>query len=119
MGPAARSRYTGKENSPKKTPPKKSGFPTKEEMEAHKSHEAWMDWVVNHQVESIGERYLSLKQQIGRFPQEIKVLRFFEPEGKESDMACQVIAIADWAMEYNEFSTHPSECSSHRITGAV
>ena len=33
MGPAARSRYTGKENKEKPSP-KKSGFPTREEMEA-------------------------------------------------------------------------------------
>ena len=107
MGPAARSRYTRKENSPRKASPKKSGFPTREEMEARKRCEAQKDRVVNHQVECIGERYLSLKQHIGRFPQEIKALQFFKPEGKEVDLACQVIAIADWAIEYNEFSTHP------------
>ena len=87
MGPAAKSRYTGKENTQKKPSPKKSGFPTREEMEAWK--------------------WKSLKQQIGRFPQEIRALRFFGPECKEVDLACQVIAIADWAIEYNEFMTHP------------
>ena len=35
------------------------------------------------------------------------MLRFFELEGKEADLACQVIAITDWAVEYNEFMTHP------------
>ena len=37
----------------------------------------------------------------------IRALRFFEPEGKEADLACQVIAIMDWAVEYNEFMTQP------------
>ena len=100
MGPAARSQYTGKENKEKPSP-KKSGFPTREEMKARK------DWVCNHQEESIGERYFTLKQQIGQYLQEIRALRFFEPEGKEADLACQVIAITDWAVEYNEFMTHP------------
>ena len=106
MGPAARSRYTGKENKEKPSP-KKSGFPSREEVEAWKRCKAQKDWVCNHQEESIGERYFALKQQIGQYPQEIRVLRFFEPEGKESDLACQVIAIMDWAVEYNEFMTHP------------
>ena len=43
MGPAARSRYTRKENTPKKPSPKKSGFPTREEMEACKRCEARKD----------------------------------------------------------------------------
>ena len=107
MGPAARFRYTGKENTQKKPSPRKSGFQTREEMEARNRHEAQKDRVCNHQEESIGERYLSLKQQIGQFPQEIRALRFFEPEGKEADLTCQVIVIADWAVEYNEFMTHP------------
>ena len=106
MGPAVRSRYTGKENKEKPSP-KKSGFPTREEMEARKRHEARKDWVCNHQEESIGERYFALKQQIGQYPQEIRALQFFEPEGKEANLACQVIAIMDWAVEYNEFMTHP------------
>ena len=106
MGPAARYQYTRKENKEKPSP-KKSGFPTREEMEAQKRHEARKDWVCNHQEESIGERYFALKQQIGRYPQEIRALRFSEPEGKEADLACQVIAITDWAIEYNEFMTHP------------
>ena len=101
MGPAAKSQYTRKENTQKKQSPKKSGFLTREEMEARK------DWVCNHQEESIGKRYFSLKQQIGQFPQEIRALWFFGPESKEADLACQVIAIADWAIEYNEFMTHP------------
>ena len=106
MGPAARSWYTGKEN--KENPsPKKSGFPTREEVEAQKRHETRKDWVCNHQEESIGERYFALKQQIGRYLQEIRALQFFELEGKEADLACQVIAITDWAVEYNEFMTHP------------
>ena len=88
MGPAASSQYTGKDDIPKKTTPKKSGFPTREEMEARRRREARKDWVINHQEESIGERYFSIRQQVGRFPQEVKALRFFEPEGKETDLAC-------------------------------
>ena len=107
MGPAASSRYTGKDNVPKKTTPKKSGFPTREEMEAHKRREAWKDRVVNHQEESIGERYFSIKQQASQFAQEVRALQFFEVEGKETDLTCQVIAMADWVVEYNELSNHP------------
>ena len=106
MGPAARSRYTGKEYKEKPSP-KKSGFLTREEMEARKRREAQKAWVCNHQEESIGERYFALKQQIGWYPQEIRALQFFELEGKEADLACQFIAITDWAAEHNEFMTHP------------
>ena len=88
MGPAASSRYTGKDDIPKKTTPKKSGFPTREEMEAHRRHEARKDGVVNHQEESIGEQYFSIRHQVGQFAQEVKALWFFEPEGKETDLAC-------------------------------
>ena len=76
MGPAASSQYTKKENVPKKTP-KKSGFPTREEMEAQKRCEARKDLVVNHQEESIGEWYFSIRQQAGRYAQEVRALRFF------------------------------------------
>ena len=55
MGPAASSRYTGKDDVPKKTTPKKSGFPSREEMQARKRSEARKDRVVNHQEDSIGE----------------------------------------------------------------
>ena len=60
IGPAARSWYTGKENKERPLP-RKSGFPTREEMEARKRCEAWKDRVCNHQEESIGERYFALK----------------------------------------------------------
>ena len=99
MGPAASSQYTGKDNVPKKSTSKTSGFPTREEMEARKRGEARKDWVVNHQEESIGERYFSIRQQASRFAQEVRALQFFEPEGKETDLACQVIAMADWVVE--------------------
>ena len=107
MGPAVSSWYTGKDDIPKKMTPKTSSFPTREEMEACKRHEAWKDRVVNHQEESIGKWYFSIKQQASQFAQEVKALRFFEPEGKETDLAYQVIAMADWAVEYNELSNHP------------
>ena len=43
MGPAASSWYTRKDDVPKKTTPKKSGFPTREEMEACRRREAQKD----------------------------------------------------------------------------
>ena len=57
-------------------------------MEAHRRHEARKDWVVNHQEESIGERYFSIRQQVGQFAQEVRALQFFELEGKETDLTC-------------------------------
>ena len=99
--------YTGKDDVLKKTTPKKPGFLTREEMEACRRREAWKDWVINHQEESIGERYFSIRQQVGQFTWEVKALQFFEPEGKETDLACGVLAMADWAVEYNELSNHP------------
>ena len=107
MGPAASSRYTGKDDVPKRTTPKKSGFPTREEMEARRRRAARKDLVVNHQEESIGEWYFSIRQQVGWLAQEVKALWFFEPEGKETDLACRVLAMADWVVEYNELSNHP------------
>ena len=55
MGPAVSSRYTGKDDVPKKTTLKKSGFQSREEMQARKRREARKDWVVNHQEDSIGK----------------------------------------------------------------
>ena len=107
MGPAASSWYTRKDDVPKKTTPKKSGFPTREEMEARRRREAQKDWVVNHQEESIGEQYFSIRQQVGQFAQEVRALQFFELEGKETDLACQVLAMVDWVVEYNKLSNHP------------
>ena len=107
MGRTASSRYTRKDDVSKKTTPKKSGFPTREEMEAHRRHEARKDWVINHQEESISERYLSIRQQVGQFVQEVKALWFFEPEDKETDLACWVLVMADWVVEYNKLLNHP------------
>ena len=62
MGPAAASRYSGDEEPRKKKQvPKKPTFPTLEEVEAHKWYEECKDWVINHQKESVGERYTSIK----------------------------------------------------------
>ena len=72
MGPAASSRYTRKDDVEKKTTPRKSGFPNREEMEARKRQEAQKDWVVNHQEESIGEQYFSIRQQASWFAQEVR-----------------------------------------------
>ena len=63
MGLAAASCYTGKERSSEKKLSKKPGFPTLVEQEEHKRHEEHKRWVVNHQEESIGECYISLKRQ--------------------------------------------------------
>ena len=56
---------------------------------------------------SIGEWYFSIRQQAGQFAQEVRALWFFELEGKETDLACQVLAMVDWSVEYNELSNHP------------
>ena len=76
-------------------------------MEAHRRCEAQKDWVINHQEESIGEWYFSIRQQVSRFAREVKALRFFEPEDKEMDLAYWVLAMADWVVEYNKLSNHP------------
>ena len=107
MDPTECSWYARKGDVPKKTAPRKTGFPTREEMEARKRRDQRKNRVVNHQEESIGERYLSIKQQVIQFAQEVQALRFFEPEGKKADLVCQVIEMADWAVEYNKLSNHP------------
>ena len=40
------------------------------------------DWVVNHQEESIGERYFSIRHQVGRFAQEVKALWFLNRKAR-------------------------------------
>ena len=65
-----------------------------------------MKRVVHHQEESIGERYTSLKRQAHRYDQEVRALQFFHLD-QDVDLACKVLAIADWAEEYNQLSTHP------------
>ena len=52
-----------------------------------------------------GSPHFSIRQQVSRFAREVKSL--FEPEGKETDLACRVLVMADWAVEYNELSNHP------------
>ena len=107
MGPAATSQFTGDERDHKKKPEsKKATFPTPEEKEARRHHEKHRDWVVNHKDESIREHYLSLKRQTHQYDQEIRSLRFFQPDN-HVDLACQVLAIADWAEEFNELSHNP------------
>ena len=105
MGLAAASCYTSKERSSEKKPSKKPAFPTLAEQEERKWHEEHKQWVVNHQEGSIGECYISLKRQAHRYGQEIRALRFFQPD--DVDLACQVLAIADWAEEHNQLSPHP------------
>ena len=88
MGPAAASQYTGNEKDRKKKPEsKKTGFPTPEEKEACRHHEKHKDWVINHKEESIGERYLSIKRQSHQYDQEIRALRFFQPDD-HVDLTC-------------------------------
>ena len=50
-------------------------------------------------VESSQYARKGIKQQVSWFVQEVRALRFYEPEGKEADLVCQVIAMADWAVE--------------------
>ena len=107
MGLAAASRFTGNERNRKKKPEsRKAGFPTLEEREAHRCREKRKDWVVNHKEESIRERYHSIKRQTHRYGPEIQSLWFFQPDN-HIDLACQVLAITDWAEEFNELSHNP------------
>ena len=107
MGPAAASRFTGDERNRKKKPgSRKAGFPTPEEREARRCREKCKNWGVNHKDESIGECYHSIKRQIHQYDSEIRSLRFFQPDN-HIDLACQVLAIADWAEEFNELSHNP------------
>ena len=61
---------------------------------------------MNHQKESIRERYLSIKRQAHRYDQEIWALQFFQPDDNVY-LACRVLAIADWAEEFNGMSINP------------
>ena len=107
MGPAAASRYSGsREPQKKKQVSKKPSFPTPEEQEAHRRLEENKKKVVHHQEESIGERYLSLKRQAGWYNHEIRALQFFHPDDNV-DLACKVLAIADWVEELNGLAVHP------------
>ena len=107
MGPAAASWFTGVERNRKKKPEsRKAGFLTLEEREAHRCREKRKDWVVNHKEESIGECYHSIKRQTHRYVPEIQSLWFFQPDN-HIDLACQVLAITDWAEEFNELSHNP------------
>ena len=106
MGPAAAYRYTGDEKSQKKNlVSKKPAFPTLEEKAACKQYEEGKDYDVNYQKESVGECYTSLKQQANRYDQEVRALPFFQWDDNV-DLACRVLAIADWAEEFNGMSTH-------------
>ena len=106
MGPAAASRYTRNEKDQKKPESKKPTFPTPEEREARRRCKKHKDWVVNHKEESIGECYLSIKRQVHRYDQEIRALQFFQPDD-HVDLACRVLAIANWAEEFNGLSVSP------------
>ena len=107
MGPVAASRYSrDKESWKKKQVSKKPTFPTPEEAEARRWYEERKNWVVNHQKESVGECYTSIKQQAHWYDQEIRAVWFFQPDDNV-DLACKVLAIADWAEEFNGMSPHP------------
>ena len=107
MGVAAASHYFGDEVSWKEKPvSKKPNFLTKEEQEDHRRYEECEDWVVNHQQESVGECYTSLKQQAHQYYQEVRALLFFQPDDN-ADLACKVLAIADWVEEFNGMRPHP------------
>ena len=105
MSPAASSWYPANEEK-KKQVSKKPMFLTPEEQEAHRRYETCKDWVVHHQEESIGECYTSLKRQAHRYNQEVRALRFFHLND-DIELACKVLAIADWAEEYNQMDIHP------------
>ena len=105
MGPAAM--LTGDEgNRKKRLESRKAGFPTPEEREACRHHEKHKDWVVNHKDKSIREHYHSIKRQAHRYGLEIQSLQFFQPDN-HIDLTCQVLAITNWAEEFNELSHNP------------
>ena len=107
IGPAAALWYSGDEESWKKKPvSKKLTFLTKEDQEAHRCYEERKDWVMNHQQESVSEHYTSLKRQTHRYDQGVRALQFFQPDD-HADLACKVLAIADWVEEFNGMSPHP------------
>ena len=100
MGMAAASRYTGDTDSQKKkSVTKKPTFPSREEQEAWKRFEERKDKVINHEEESIGEHYTSLRQQANCYAQETRALQFFEPDDAE-ELACRILAIVNWAKEF-------------------
>ena len=106
MGPAAASGYSSNKESQKKNHvSKKPTFPTPEEQEACKRYEECKNWVVHHQEESISERYTSLKWQAHGYDQEVRALWFFHLND-DVDLACKVLAIADWAEDYNQMDIH-------------
>ena len=107
MGPAAASQFTRNERGRKKKPEsRKANFPTPEEKEACRHRKKHRDWVVNHKDESFGEHYHSIKRQTHRYDLEIRSLQFFQPDN-HADLACQVLAIANWVEEFNELSHNP------------
>ena len=48
---------------------------------------------------------MAIDRHIDWYTQEVHVLQFFVPD--HTLKACEVIAIADWAIEYNQLSTNP------------
>ena len=55
---------------------------------------------------SIGEHLTAIKRQANQYTQEVHALRFFGPE-EGTRLACKVLIIVEWAVEYNELSAHP------------
>ena len=105
MGLAAASQHTGDVETKKKESAWKPSFLTKEELAAKKWLEEWKNKVVKQSTVGIGEHLTAITRHAGQYTQEIHALRFFEPD--HATLACQVLAIVDWAVELNELSTHP------------
>ena len=53
----------------------------------------------------ISENMLAIERHVDQYHQEVHMFQFFQQD--HVPKACKVIAIADWAMEYNQLSSHP------------
>ena len=105
MGPAASSQYTGKGDVPKKTTPKKSSFPTREEMEAVEGVRPCKTGLLTTKKRALvssssplGSKLVSLHRKSGHSGS-------LNRRAKRH-LTCQVLAMADWVVEYNELSNH-------------
>ena len=104
MGPVAASWYTGEVEMKKEESARKPNFPTREELAEKRRLEECKNKVVNQSTVCIGEYQMAITRHIGRYTQEVHALPFFELD--HAPLACKVIAIADWVVEFNQLSTH-------------
>ena len=89
----------------KKGPARKPRFPTKEELPEKKRLEERKNKLAKNSTVCIGENMMAIDRHIDWYTQEVRMLQFFAPD--HTLKVCKVIAITDWAMEYNQLSTNP------------